>query len=220
VARVDLDVVPTIARPPEVEKLLVEASELRERLRQAREELTAAQAELERQERADVEAAAKAIRSGSAPGNLSAAITKQRHAVEVCERTATALDLATRAAEDDLASVLLTQADAWQEALDAELEKARQRALKSLSSFEQAASELTAAASAGLWLTSAAADGRLDRRVPLAFDGTIARSSARVSANSEPFRLDQIVSWAREAVEPSPSPEQRTLSGDVVSDAA
>jgi hypothetical protein len=43
--------------------------------------------------------------------------------------------------------------------------------------------------------------------VPLALDGTIARSSARVAANSEAFRLDQIVSWAREAIEPLPSDE-------------
>jgi hypothetical protein len=204
--RINVDAVPELGRPDAVSAVVAEATELRTRLRQAREELAAAQAELERQERSDIEGAAQAIRSGKPPASLSPQITKQRNQVEIAERTTSALDLATRAAEDDLASVLLAQADVWQKTLDGELAKARQRALKALTSFEQAASELTAAASAGLWLVSAAADGRLDRRVPLALDGTVARSSARVSANSEPFRLDQIVSWARELIDPPQAP--------------
>src|SRR4051794_31201596 len=100
-ARVALDLIPEAARPPEVASVLAEAVELRDRHRGATEQLAAATAELDRQEQADVQAAAEKIRSGAAPGNLSAAVTKQRHAVEVAQRTAAALRLATDAAAAD-----------------------------------------------------------------------------------------------------------------------
>jgi hypothetical protein len=68
--RVALDVIPQIGRPDEVATALAEAADLRDRHREANEALAAAQAELERQEQADVAAAAERIRSGAAPGNL------------------------------------------------------------------------------------------------------------------------------------------------------
>src|SRR5215469_16467012 len=94
VPNVDLSVVPEIARPDAVTKVLAEAIELRDRLSLANDELAALKAELEQQEAADVERAAKRIRSGEAPGNLSAAIEKTRHALAMATRNRDAIGLA------------------------------------------------------------------------------------------------------------------------------
>ena len=67
-ARVALDLIPEAARPPEVAAVLAEAVELHDRHRAANEQLAAAQAELERQEQADVKAAAPSIQRATANG--------------------------------------------------------------------------------------------------------------------------------------------------------
>jgi hypothetical protein len=209
-ARVALDTIPDLGRPDAVVAVLNEALELRGRLRQARDELVAATAELERQEAADVEAAAKAIRSGEAPGNLSAKVTKQRHAVEVAQRNAAALELASEAAEADLASTMLASADTWAEELHRDREQARERAVAALEHFEAAALEVSRAAGAEAWLRSATTDQRFDRPVPAMLVGTVAPSSRRVTANSEPLHVDALIGWLREALEP-PTPTPVTL---------
>ena len=75
-ARVNLDVVPERSRPPEIQRLLDEASTLRDRHRAAREAVAVAQTELEQAQEADVAATAERVRAGDAPGAMPAAIAK------------------------------------------------------------------------------------------------------------------------------------------------
>jgi hypothetical protein len=63
-SRVALDVVPDLARPEQVAKALVHASEIRDRARLAQEQVAAAQAYLDEAEKLDVETAAQRARTG------------------------------------------------------------------------------------------------------------------------------------------------------------
>jgi hypothetical protein len=96
--------------------------------------------------------------------------------------------------------------DEWLAELERETAQARERAIAALEAFEVAVHELSVAAGAALWVRSSQADGRWDRRVPVAITGTVAPSSGRVSANSEPLRVAALVGYLREALEP-PEPE-------------
>jgi hypothetical protein len=204
VAAVDLNVVPELARPDAVSAVIAEAVELRERLRLASEELAGMQAELELQEARDVEQAAKRIRSGEAPGSLSTAISKSRHAVEVASRNRSALALAADAALVDLASVMHEHGAEWIEALEHEKEQAHERAVEALSAFESAAQEISTVVGAASWIRSAIESGRWDARLPRPLVGSMATSSRRVTANSEPLSTAQLVAYLREAIEPPP----------------
>jgi len=156
--------VPEIARPDAVTKVLAEAIELRDRLSLANDELASLKAELEQQEAADVQRAAKRIRSGEAPGNLSAAIEKTRHAVAMATRNRDAIGLAFTAAQGDVADAMLANADGWVEALD---------------EFEQASNEISVSMGVASWLKSAREHGRFDQRLRRAYIGTVALSSKR-----------------------------------------
>jgi hypothetical protein len=202
VARVALDLIPEAARPAEVATVLAEAVELRDRHRAANEQLAAAQAELERQEEADVADAAKAIRSGEEPGKLSAGIVKQRHAVEVAQRNAAALALALQAAEADLAGTMRQHADTWIAQLDAEAVQAQERAVAALAAFEDAVQEMGLAAGASEWVRAGLSDDRWDRRVPTMAVGGVARSSQRRTANGEALRVNELIGFLHEAVQP------------------
>jgi hypothetical protein len=96
-------------------------------------------------------------------------------------------------------------APAWLDELDRETTQARERALEAIATVETAASEITGAAGAAAWIRSALEDGRWDRRAPAMLEATVAQSSRRVTANSEPLRVPEIVGYLREAVE-APTP--------------
>jgi hypothetical protein len=202
VTRVALDLIPDAARPTEVARLLDEALALRARHREANEALAKAQADLERAEAADVAAAAERIRSGEAPGKLSASISTARHAVETAQRNAAALDLAARAAGDDLAATMREHADTWLVALDEAREQARARARDALDALVVATGALREAASTAAWLRSGLSDDRWDRQPPVMVVGSAAPSSRRTTANQEPLHVDALVGYLREAIEP------------------
>jgi hypothetical protein len=209
---VNVAVIPAI-RPDEVATAVDEALALRTRHREATEVLAAAQHELERAQRADVAATAEKIRAGSEPGAISAAVTKAKSEVELAKRNEAAIAVASEAAQNDLAAVMQKTSTAWIDSLDAEAANARERASDALEAFESAVREIGSAASAALWVRSAIADSRWDRPQRQAIDGHVARSSARVSANSQPFGSAEIVSWARELLEPptsTPAPMSTT----------
>ena len=170
---------PEIARPDAVTKVLAEAIELRDRLSLANDELASLKAELEQQEAADVQRAAKRIRSGEAPGNLSAAIEKTRHAVAMATRNRDAIGLAFTAAQGDVADAMLANADGWVEALDETTAKAHERAAAALDEFEQASNEISVSMGVASWLKSAREHGRFDQRLRRAYIGTVALSSKR-----------------------------------------
>jgi hypothetical protein len=201
---IDVDVIPEIARPEAVDRVLAEALSLRDRLRAAQEELAAAQADLERQEQADVAQAAERIRSGEAPGAIPAAIAKSRQKVELAKRNANALALASEAAQHDLAETMTTNADAWLATLDEETERARKRGRAAIEQLEVATHEIGDAASATSWLRSGIDDGRFDRQPRAMLVGSVATSSKRRTANSEPLAAREILDYCRELlVEPS-----------------
>ena len=188
--------------------MLAEAVELRDRHRAANEQLAAAQAELEAQERADVAAAAEKIRSGAAPGSLSAGVGKARHAVEVAQRNAAALSLDSQAAEADLAGTMREHADTWIGQPDEEAVQARERAVAALNAFEHAVQEMGLAAGASEWVRGGLADDRWDRRVPTMLVGSMAPSSQRMTANGQALTTGELIGFLHEAAQPpAPTPE-------------
>jgi hypothetical protein len=202
---VNVDVVPQTGRPDPVTTALTEAIELRDRHRDANEMLAAAQTALEQAQQADVDATAEKIRAGTQPGAIPASVQKAKQAVELALRNALAIGVASDAAQTDLATAMIASADSWLEELDGETARARQRAHDALAALEAALHEITATASASLWVRSALDDGRWDRPQRQAIDARIARSSARASANREAFTAEQIIAWAHELLEPPTS---------------
>jgi hypothetical protein len=92
--------------------------------------------------------------------------------------------------------------------LDAEIQRARERAEKAIGQLEEAVAQIGVAAAAASWLHAAVEDGRFDRRVGPVTTGSIAPSSARRTANGEALRRDQLIGFCRELVEP-PEPPAR-----------
>jgi hypothetical protein len=205
--RVDLDVVPGIARPPAVEKVLGESLDLRDRYRRAQEDLAKLEAELHRLEDEDVAQAAERVRAGSAPGNLLTGIAKAKQAAELAKRNGAAIGLANDVAQNDLAAALNAAGAEWLASLDEEAELARQRGRKALAAVETAMNELAAATSASAWVASGLADDRWDRRVSPTRIGTYAASSARATANGSPLDRATLLAYMSELLEPpAPAP--------------
>jgi hypothetical protein len=202
-SRIDLDHVPSVVRPSEIETAIDEARQLRDRHRLAQEELAQAQQALERAQDADVAAAAERVRQGSAPGALPPAVEKAKRAVEIAERNARAIGLASEQAGQDAVSAISERAESWTVSLRDEAERARETAGAALAALEDAVARIGSSGSAQNWLAAANDDDRYDRSVkPIV---AFALSSARRTANNEPLTVGELVSWLREAVEP-PTP--------------
>lgn len=74
--RLNPQVVPEAARPEPVVSALKEANALRAKLLTAQEQLASARADLEREEAADVAAAAERVRAGTSLGAIPVAVRK------------------------------------------------------------------------------------------------------------------------------------------------
>jgi hypothetical protein len=209
VNRIAIDNVPSLVRPPEVERAIEEARELRDRHRLAEEELAQAKAALERARDADVAAQAERIRQGSAPGALPPAIEKAKRAVELAQRNARAVGIASEQAEQDVVSAIGERADTWTGALGDEAEKAREEAQAALVAFEEAVARLGGSTSAQNWIASANDDLRYDRPVKPTL--AVALSSRRITANSEPLAVADLLAYLREAIEPVAAVEPATM---------
>ncbi len=203
--RVAIDFVPGLGQPAEVAKGLTEATELRDRAREAVEDVAAAQSAVDEVERQDVESAAQRARSGEPLGQVPAVVKKAREQLEMAKRNSAALALALQGCEDDLIDVLAEQADPWIAELDNEVESARERAAQALAAFESALGHLTDATSTSLWLRTATEDGRWDRPTRIASAGTVAPSSARLTKNDSPLDRAALLGYCHELVEP-PAP--------------
>jgi hypothetical protein len=203
-ARVAIDNVPTLVRPVEVEHAIDAAAQMRERAREAAEAVADAQRAVDEREREDVEQAAQRARAGEPLGATSRALTKARDDLLLKQRDLNALRLAQHQAEDDVATAIGAHAEAWLVELDDAAAQARERAIDALVLFEQAAHEISGSGGTANWLTSGQADGRFDRAPGMAIVGTVAQSSRRRTANNEPLRVDELVGWLREALEPPP----------------
>ena len=208
---VNLDVIPALGRPAEVEQAITEATALRDRARQAQEQSAAKQRALEDAERADVEAAAERARAGAALGAPPRGVGKARGELEQAKRDAAALSLAAHRSAVDLTESMKAAADEWQTRLEAESEQARERARDAIAALEAATRELGAAASAADWLRSGVADGRFDRQPGAMRIGSVAPSSAKRTANGEPLRVEELLAYARELLDPLPAPKRAVV---------
>jgi hypothetical protein len=203
--RIAIDNVPSIARPPEIERAIGEARELRDRQRLAQEELAQAQQAFEQAQEADVAATAAKVRQGSAPGAVPAAVAKTKTAVEVSERNARAIGLAHEQAEQDVVSAIAERADTWTVALEAEVEHAREQGHVALAALEDALARIGGAGSAQNWLAAALVDGRYDR--PSKPILSFALSSRERTANNEPIGVSEALGYVAELLAPPTPPE-------------
>jgi hypothetical protein len=199
--RVAIEVVPQSCRPATVEQRLAEVVALRDRHRSAREQVAAAQAELDAAKQEDLASAAARARAGEALGQVAVSVKKATARLEQEQRDTAAILQALDEATTDLGQAITDAGGDWVDALDREQEAARARALDALDAFQTAVTDLRAAAGARLWLEGALSDQRFDRRAPTPLLGSRAASSARVTANGEPVDAGHIVEWCRELVE-------------------
>ena len=211
--RINIDNVPTLARPKEVERAISEARELRERLRLAEDERAKAQQAFEQAQAADVAAQAERVRQGSAPGALPPALEKARRAVELAQRNTRASGLATEQAEQDVVAAIGKHADAWGVSLQDAAGQARETGKAALVAIESALSEIGDAGSAQNWLAGAMSDGRFDRpaKPVLAF----ALSSRHRTANDEPLGRDELLAFVTELLAPPTVEPAAVLEADV-----
>jgi hypothetical protein len=210
-ARVALDFVPELAQPPEIGKAIDEAKMLRDRLRHANEELAAAEAEYVTQQQADAASAAERARKGAALGAVPPAVEKARHGVELAKRNAAALDLASRAAQDDAASAILASADDWRAELDNEVERARDDGRAAIAAAKDALVRIAEALAAKSWV-NAGSDGNFEHRPTGVWTASTAPSSARRTANSAALNAQEILDYLAELIDP-PSPQPRRTLG-------
>lgn len=198
--RINIEYVPRLARPSEVETAIDAATQMRERAREAAEAVAAAQKAVDEREREDVEAAAARARAGEPLGAPSRTLTKARDELLLKQRDLNALRLAQEQAEQDVVDAIGGHADEWGVSLRDEAERARETAQAALVSLEDAVARIGSSGSAQNWLAAASDDGRYDRppKPIVAF----APSSARRTANNEPLSVAELVGWLREAIEP------------------
>jgi len=202
---VNLDVTPTLGRPEAVARAIADTTTMRDRVRQASEQLAAVQATVDELERDDVQAAAIHARAGEALGAPPAALKKAREQLELAKREDAARQLALQLAEHDLADAMTESAGAWLTSLDDAAAQARTRGAETLAKLEHALADLSAATSAAAWVRAGVNDARWDRRAPTTMSGSVAPSSRHVTANSAPLDRATLLGYCAELVaEPVP----------------
>jgi hypothetical protein len=201
-ARVNVEVVPALARPADVERAMMEAIRLRDRAREQAEAVAAAQAAVDEQERRDVEQAAARARAGEALGSPPPALAKARAALQLAQRDLSALRLAQEQAEEAVVHAVTGQTGAWVEALDREAEEARERGRQAVTELAAACQAIGAAGGAKLWIESTQADGRYDRPVRPVVTGSWAPTSAKRTANGEALGVEEVLAFAANLLDP------------------
>lgn len=202
-SRIAIDNVPTLARPPEVERAIAEARGLRDVAQQSADEVAAAQAKVDQLEQQDVEGAAARARAGEPLGTPGAPVRKAKDTLALGQRNLAAVRLAVEQAEADAVSAISKRADDWAVALREEDEKAREQARSALLALEDAVARIGASGSAQNWLAAATVDERFDRALKPIL--SFAPSSTRMTANSQPLSVAELVGFVREAIEPLPT---------------
>jgi hypothetical protein len=214
--RVNVDHVPQLVRPKEVEQAIEAAVAMRERAREAAEAAAAAQKAVDEAEGEDLEAAAARARAGQPLGAQSRTLVKAREELLLKQRDATALRLAAEGVGQEVVDAIGKRADAWVTALGKEQERAREQGRQALVALEDACARIGAVASAQQWIAAAQDDGRFDRPPRMMFEGSLALSSKRRTANSEPMQRAELLGYVGELLEPLPAPEPAVaLEADV-----
>lgn len=205
--RVDVDQIPSLGRPAEVDRLVDETSALRDKLRAANEQLASAEQKLEQAEHDDAQAASERLRKGATLGAEAPNVEKARKVVEQARRAERAVTLAVGAALTDLGSTMEASSTGWLDELERLADEARERGRQALDELERSLADLATASSAAAWVRSGQADGRWDRRPPMTPVGAYAPTSARLSPNGQPFDRAAVLAWASELVAaPTPAP--------------
>jgi hypothetical protein len=215
--RVNVDVVPKLARPVEVEQAIKAATQMRDRARAASEGVAKAQQAVDEREREDVEQAAAKARAGEPLGQPARALVKARDDLLLKQRDANALRLASEQSDQELAAVIATHADNWTVELDTEVEQAREAGRAALAALQNACDRIGAATSAQAWITGALIDDRFDRPPRQMLAGSIAPTSRRLTANHEPLTAAELFGFVSELVEP---PSTSTPAPTVTADTA
>jgi hypothetical protein len=214
--RVNVDNVPTLVRPKDVERAIEAAVAMRERARDAAEAVAAAQKAVDEAEREDVEAGAARAHVGEPLGAPNRTLTKARDELLLKQRDSNILRLASEQAGQEVVKAIAKRADAWTVELGKECERAREQGKQALVALEDACARIGASVSAQQWLVAAADDGRYDRPGRLMLEGAVAISSRRRTANSEPLQRAELLGYVGELLEPLPAPEPATvLEADV-----
>ena len=208
-SRVNVDVIPALARPAEIEKPLAEAIELRTRYRQAQEEVAAAQAALDEAERQDVEAAAQRARSGQPIGSVPFGITKAS-ALEAAKRTSSALALALqgfgrrrrrdRRERRRLGHGARRRGRAGRDDGQAAIEALR-----------TACQRIGGALAAKGWINEGTRLGGYHHRATGVWTASVAPTSAKRTANSSPLNAAEIFAYLGELIEPLPTQSRPVL---------
>ena len=201
-AQVAIDSIPTLARPSEVERAIADARALRDRAREAAEQVAAAQQAVDAAEREDVEAAAARARAGEPLGAQGRAVDKARDKLLLAQRDLNAVRLAQGQTEDDIAAAIVDRADAWAVELAAEIVRAREAGRASIAALEDATRRLAAGASAENWVAASVSDGRFDRPTRGVVAASAAPSSRRITANGDPLTSSELLAFVSELVDP------------------
>jgi hypothetical protein len=201
-ARVALDRIPQLARPPEVEKAIGEALALRDRAREASEAVAAAQANVDELEREDIGAAAARARAGEPLGTPGAALKTAREQLVLEQRAQAAVRLAAEQAEQEVAEKIISSAEPWRAELDAEAERAREHARAAISTLRDDCARIGDALATKSWIGPGVNSGVFDHQPIGVTTGSFAPSSRRRTANSEPLLADELFGYLAELVDP------------------
>jgi hypothetical protein len=207
-ARVALDRIPSLARPPEVDAAITEALALRGRAREATEAVARAQALVDELEREDVAAAAARARAGEPLGAPDAALRKAADRLALEQRAQAATRLAQQQAEQDVVGAILASAGPWREGLDAEVERARAGGLAAIAALRDACARIGDGLAIRGWVNSGVEGGGVFDHLAIGvWAGSVAPSSRRRTANSEPLTAEELFRYLAELIEPPvPSP--------------
>jgi hypothetical protein len=213
-ARVALDRVPTLARPPAVERAITEALALREKAREVTEAVAAAQTLVEELEREDVEAAAAKARAGEPLGTPAAALRKAKEALVLQERAQAATRLALALAEQEVVEAILASTDPWTAELDAEAETAREDGREAIIALRDACQRIGDGLAIRRWVESGVEGGGVfDHLATGVWTASVAPSSQRRTANGAPLTAEELFGYLAELVEPAPTPARPILGG-------
>jgi hypothetical protein len=187
--------------PRDVEQARSRVDQLRARIADERGRVEQAERDLAAAEAADRDQMAKAFRDGAEPASDVKAVEKARAAVAEAQRRQAALDTAVNAADVELGEAVEKSRGKWRADCDTAATKAREQARRSLGQLEAALGELNRHAAIAAWLMP---DGRADAGHPVKPVLATVPGSERVTANSQPIPVTDLIAWLALVVEPAP----------------
>jgi hypothetical protein len=206
--------------PRAVEQARARVDQLRARIADERGRVEQAERDLAAAEAADRDQMAKAFADDREPTSNTKEVERARAAVAEAQRRQAALDTAVNAADVELGQAVEQTRGKWRADCDTAATKAREQARRSLGQLEAALAEVNRHAAIAAWL---APDGRADAGHPVKPLLATVPGTERVTANSQPIGVTDLLAWLALVVEPAPpAPPQRAALAEAatVTDAA